>query len=140
MPGYGKALAKWHSTAEADSFHRSFHLHTNGAGDFLLAPRAAFAKVYGLYESTEIYMHTDAYAVVQLFAAGYDQMVLAPPHRIYHADHDRSARAGFNEAMTWPEHEAALSSILRNERSYRLNGRSWGLADRSLPIRHLFAV
>lgn len=134
------ALAEWYSVAEANSFYRSFCLHTNAAGDFLLAPRAAFAKVYGLYESVEIYMHTDAYAVVQLFAAGYNQMIFAAPHRIYHADHDRSARAGFNEAMSFVEHEKELSSIVRRERSYRLNSRSWGLIDRALPVHHLSTV
>jgi hypothetical protein len=130
-------LKEWRSAIEKDIFHRSLYLHTNAAGDFLLAPRAAFAKVHGLYETVEIYLHTDTYAVVQLFAAGYDQMIFAAPHRVYHADHDRSARAGFNEAMTFVEHEAALSSILRHERSYRLNNRSWGLTDRALPVYRL---
>jgi hypothetical protein len=130
-------LTEWHSAVEKETFHRYFYLHTNAAGDFLLAPRTAFAKVYGLYETVEIYLHTDTYAVVQLFAAGYNQMIFAAPHRVYHADHDRSARAGFNEAMTYPEHEMALSSILRRERSYRLNSRSWGLVDRALPVHHL---
>ena len=135
-----ESLTEWHSTVGKDIFHRSFHLHTNAAGDFLLAPRAAFAKVYGLYETVEIYLHTDTYAVVQLFAAGYNQMIFAAPHRVYHADHDRSARAGFNESMVFGEHEAAWSSILRHERSYRLNSRSWGLIDRSLPLHRAKTV
>jgi hypothetical protein len=140
MPWLREDLKKWHAAVATEAFHRSFYLHTNAAGDFLLAPRAAFAKIYGMYESVEIYMHTDAYAVVQLFAAGYNQMIFAAPHRVYHADHDRSARAGFNEAMTWPEHETVLSAILRSERSYRLNSRSWGLADRALPVHQLKTV
>lgn len=129
-----KKLAGWYASASTEKLHRTFNLHTNAAGDFLLAPRNAFSKVHGLYESLEVYMHTDSYAVIQLFAAGYKQAIFAAPRRIYHADHDRSARAGFNEAMTWPEHEAMLSAILRGERSYRLNGPAWGLADRSLPV------
>src|SRR5262249_26384464 len=133
-------LAEWHATVGKDIFHRSFYLHTNAAGDFLLAPRAAFAKVYGLYETVEIYLHTDAYAVVQLFAAVYNQMIFAPPHPVYHAGHDRSERADFNETITFAGHEAALSSILRHERSYRLNSRSWGLIDRALPLHRLKTV
>jgi hypothetical protein len=129
-----RKLADWHAIAATEKLHWEFHLHTNAAGDFLLAPRTAFSKMHGLYESLEVYMHTDSYAVIQLFAAGYEQAILAAPHRVYHADHDRSARAGFNEAMTWQEHEAVLSAILRGERSYRLNGPSWGLADKPLSV------
>jgi hypothetical protein len=134
MPWRRKLLAPWYESYMSDAFYRQFHLHTNGAGDFILAPRAAFEQIHGLYESLETYMHTDSYAVVQLLSAGYRQAILRAPHRIYHADHDRSARAGFNEAMTWPEHEHALSSIARGDRSYRLNPPSWGLADKSLLV------
>ena len=133
MPWRRRVLESWHKEYSSDAFYRQFHLHTNGAGDFLLAPRMAFERVHGLYETLETYMHTDSYAVVQLLSAGYQQAILHAPHRIYHADHDRSARAGFNEAMTWPEHEHALSSIVRGDRSYRLNSLSWGLADKALP-------
>lgn len=132
-----KQLRAWHSNYASEKYHRAFLLHTNAAGDFLLAPRKAFSDVNGLYESTDNYVHTDSYAVVQLLAADYEQIIFAAPHRIYHADHDRSARAGFKEAMTWPEHEAVLSAILRGERSYRLNRPSWGLAGTALPVRRL---
>lgn len=134
MPWRRKVLATWRESYLSEAFYRGFHLHTNGAGDFLLAPRSAFEKIHGLYESLDTYMHTDSYAVVQLMSAGYRQAILRAPHRIYHADHDRSARAGFDEAMTWPEHEQALSAILRGDRSYRLNSPSWGLADKKLRV------
>lgn len=140
MPWRRDDLQEWHTQASQDSFHRSFFLHTNAAGDFLLAPRAAFSKVRGLYESVDIYMHTDSYAIVQLFAAGYGQLILSAPHHIYHADHDRSARAGFNESMTWVEHETVFSSILRRERSYQLNSPAWGLADQVLPVHRPSAL
>ncbi len=84
-------------------------------------------------ETTAFYMHLDGYAITQLFAAGFEQAIFAQPHRVYHADHDRSARAGVHEGMTWPEHEAVLSSILRGEVDFRLNGPDWGLAAESLP-------
>ncbi len=139
MPWRRKVLRSWHENYLSEAFYRQFHLHTNGAGDFLLAPRTAFEKIHGLYESLEIYMHTDSYAVVQLQSAGYRQAILHAPHRIYHADHDRSARAGFDEAMTWPEHERVLSSIMRGDRSYRLNPSSWGMAAKPLPVYRLSA-
>ena len=125
-------LRRWHEAYSQHWYHRKFNLHTNAAGDFLLAPRRAFDDILGMVETTDFYLHLDAYAVVQLFAAGYEQAIFAPPHRVYHADHDRSARAGFKESMGWPEHEAVLSSMLRGERPYRVNDEGWGLADARL--------
>jgi GT2 family glycosyltransferase len=128
-----KRLQELFPEDRTEKFHRSFCLHTNASGDFLLAPREAFRKINGFLETTEVYMHTDTYAVVQLFAAGYRQTILAQPHRVFHADHDRSARTSFQEAMSWVNHEHVLSAIIRKERSYRLNADNWGLADRDLP-------
>ena len=136
LPWDRRMLASWREGYLSDKFYQRFHLHTNAAGDFLLAPRAAFTKIHGFLESLEVYMHTDSYAVLQLSAAGYRQAIFATPHRVYHADHDRSARAGFVEAMSWADHEKVLSQIMRGERSYQLNTSSWGLADKTLEIRH----
>lgn len=135
MPWLRKDLASWREQYLSREFYRRFYLHTNAAGDFLLAPRAAFTKIHGFLESLEVYMHTDSYAMMQLAAAGYRQAIFARPHRVYHADHDRSARTGFVEAMSWPDHEKVLSQIMRGERSYQLNTSSWGLADEALQIR-----
>jgi GT2 family glycosyltransferase len=137
MPWRRKALASWMEMYKSERYHRQFYLHTNAAGDFLLAPRKAFVAIHGFLESLEIYMHTDSYAMVQLAAAGYRQAIFTRPHRVYHADHDRSARMGFVEAMSWTDHEKVLSRIMRGEQSFRLNGESWGLADRALLTRHL---
>jgi hypothetical protein len=133
LPLSGTPLRRWHARYASDGYLYRFCLHTNASGDFILAPRNAFDTIRGMNETTAFYMHLDGYAMVQLFAAGYEQAVLAQPHRVYHADHDRSARAGVPESMTWPEHEAALSSILRGDRDFRLNGPDWGLAAESLP-------
>jgi hypothetical protein len=137
QPWNRSALNLWKVGYDSDAFYRRFYLHTNAGGDFLLAPREAFSKIKGLLESLEVYMHTDSYALVQLAAAGYRQAIFTTPHRVYHADHDRSARAGFSEAMSWADHEKVLSRIMRGEQSYCLNSDSWGLADKALPIRHL---
>jgi GT2 family glycosyltransferase len=124
---------KWRKSYMESSYYRKFFLHTNASGDFILAPRKAFFDVHGMPETIDFYMHLDTYAIVQLFAAGYEQAVFAQPHRVYHADHDRSGRADFNETITFAEHEAELSKILRRERSYRLNGSDWGLANLPSP-------
>ncbi|MBM3645701.1 MAG: hypothetical protein FJX02_15360 [Alphaproteobacteria bacterium] len=129
----------WRDEWSARTYYTRFNLHTNAAGDFLLAPRAAFEKIQGMPESTEIYMHTDSYAVMQLFAAGYRQAVFDHRHAVYHADHDRSARAGFNEGMEYAEHEAVFSDIVRGTRSYVMNGPDWGLGNIELPTQRLGA-
>lgn len=133
QPWMRLALRYWHRSYRQDYYQRRFRLHTNASGDFILAPRKAFDRIHGMNETTAFYMHLDGYAITQLFAAGFEQAIFAQPHRVYHADHDRSARAGVPENMTWPEHEAVLSSILRGDRDFRLNGPDWGLAAESLP-------
>jgi hypothetical protein len=128
---------EWRDSYYQNRYYQRFYLHTNAGGDFILAPRKAFFDVHGMFETTAFYMHLDAYAIMQLFAAGYEPAVFAQPHRVYHADHDRSGRADFKEEITFEEHEVEFSKILRDERSYRLNDSDWGLANLPLPMRHI---
>jgi hypothetical protein len=128
-----KELEDWYRDFVSEKYYRQFFLHTNGAGDFLLAPRAAFERIHGMPETTDFYLHLDSYAVVQLHAAGLRQAIFTGRHRVYHADHDRSARADFVEGISWHEHEIRLSNIARRAASFRLNGPSWGLGDENLP-------
>lgn len=124
---------KWQEQYLSPDYHQRFFLHTNASGDFILAPRQAFFDVHGMPETTDFYMHLDTYALVQLFAAGYKQAVFAQPHRVFHADHDRSGRADFQESIIWAEHEVELSKILRRDRSFRINSADWGLKRYDLP-------
>jgi len=133
FPRTHRRLRGWRAPFLEGTYYRDFLLHTNAAGDFLLAPRRAFEQIHGMWETTEIYLHLDSYAVAQLFAAGYEQVIFRQPHRVFHADHDRSARLGFAEGMTWDEHEAKLSDIVRGTASFRLNGPDWGLGRERLP-------
>jgi len=130
-------LLGWRADFLRNTYYRHFFLHTNAAGDFLLAPRQAFDRIHGMWETTEIYLHLDSYAVAQLFAAGYEPAIFQQPHRVFHADHDRSARLGFNEGMTWAQHEAKLSDIVRGTASFRVNGPDWGLGNERLPTWRL---
>lgn len=114
--------------------YQQFFLHTNAGGDFILAPRQAFFEIQGMPETSVFYMHLDSYALVQLLVAGYAQALFMQPHRVYHADHDRSGRSDFKEGITFPEHEAEFSKILRGERSYQINGPDWGLDKFNLPV------
>ncbi|MBI3418542.1 MAG: hypothetical protein HY053_00200 [Proteobacteria bacterium] len=123
------------STAlHATEFYQHFFLHTNAGGDFILAPRQAFFDIHGMPETSVFYMHLDSYALVQLFAAGYVQALFIQPHRVYHADHDRSGRLDFKEGMSFTEHETEFSKILRGERDYRVNDADWGMEKFNLPV------
>ena len=137
LPGARRRLLGWRAAFVRDTYYRDFLLHTNAADDFLLAPRRAFDRIQGMWETTEIYLHLDSYAIAQLFAAGYEQNIFRQPHRVFHADHDRSARLGFEEGMTWSQHEAELSDIVRGTKSFRLNGPGWGLGEERLPTWRL---
>ena len=123
----------WENDYSSDIYYRQFLLHTNASGDFILAPRKAFFDIHGMPETTKFYMHLDGYAIHQLFAAGYTQVIFGQGHRVYHADHDRSGRADFKEEITWEQHEAALSNLLREPKAYQLNDDNWGLANFELP-------
>jgi hypothetical protein len=134
LPFARAELTDWHATYVDPAYYRQFYLHTNASGDFILAPRRAFDQIHGLCEATNFYMHLDSYAIIQLFSAGYRPAIFGYPHRVYHADHDRSARADARENVTWDEHEATFSKIARGERSYAMNDENWGLGNVELKM------
>jgi hypothetical protein len=47
---------------------------------------------------------------------------------IYHADHDRSARASRQECLSYEQHKETFIQILTNQVSYKINDSNWGLA------------
>ena len=115
------------SDFERETYYRRFCLHTNAAGDFIIAPRRAFEEIHGFVETPDFYLHLDSYAIVQLYAAGYEQAILVLPHAVFHADHDCSGRLGRPESMDFPEHEKVWSKILMGEIPPQINGPDWGL-------------
>lgn len=114
-----------------NQYYFVFCIHTNACGDFVLASKEAWAKVRGFPEDTSFYMQTDAYGVFQLFAAGYDQAIFMQPHRIYHADHDRSGRAGFVEPE-YEVHEKCFNDIIKGKAPCYINDVHWGLENYAL--------
>lgn len=66
------------------------YVHTNGAGDFILAARDAFFAVGGLWENTQQRWHMDSYSVIRLVAAGFKQTIFTNPLCIFHMHHARS--------------------------------------------------
>lgn len=119
------------------NYWQRYLLHTNASGDFFLAPRVAFDKINGFPESTEFYMHTDGYACVAMFMAGYDQACFLGDAVAFHADHDRSDREGRPESMSYREHVEVFCEICRKERPYKLNKDNWGLWDKEIDAQAL---
>ncbi len=120
-----------------DKFYQRFHLHTNAAGDFPAGAPSGIHEDPRVSGSLEVYMHTD-----QLCGAcGCQRRAIGKPS-------SRHLTACTMQITTVPhapalskqcpgqDHEKVLSQIMRGERSYQLNTSSWGLADKTLEIRH----
>jgi len=74
-------------------------LHTNGSGDFILAKRAVFDKINGLYESAENLYHCDSYSVIRLNFNNITQRIITAPMCIFHWDHPRGSRTPWNSNL-----------------------------------------
>lgn len=64
-------------------------VHSNGAGDFVLASREAFDEIGGMIETTEQRWHIDAYSCVRFYRFGFDSHIFTAPWCIFHTDHPR---------------------------------------------------
>jgi hypothetical protein len=95
-------------------------MHTNGAGDFILASREAFWTVRGLYESLDRRWHVDSISLYRFHWAGVKQHVVQAPYCIFHQHHRRSA-----QDMAYDHRE-----IL--ELSRRSGTTAWGLQGQDL--------
>lgn len=112
-------------------------LHTNAGGDFILAPKKAWEKIHGAFETTDFYMHLDSYLLAQLYGAGFCQAIFAYPHQVFHADHDRSARLSFQEKVPYEIHRKRMCDIALGVSTYRLNGPDWGMKNENLEVIQL---
>jgi hypothetical protein len=99
--------------------------HANAAGDFLLASCAAWARIRGFPEFTDMFTHLDGYAVHNFLAAGYVQYVAVPPAMIFHADHDRSKQESLPVRDSWVRD---LELVREGQAPRHQNPADWGLA------------
>lgn len=120
------------------NLNRALGLHTNASGDFIIAAKAAFEDCHGFPETNAFYMHTDSYGIIQLYLAGYEQCVFLNPSVIFHADHDRSGRAGRCEGMSFDEHDRHWGCMLTGQKERRFNHADWGLGGLELPETQLW--
>lgn len=76
------------------------YLHTNGAGDFILASREVFFTARGLWENTQQRWHMDSYSVIRLAATGLKQTIFTNPMCAFHMHHARAdAEAPWDPAL-----------------------------------------
>jgi len=106
-------------------------IHTNAAGDFILAHRDHWHAIKGFPEFTDTFTHLDSYACHQLKAVGLSQTVFIPPAMILHADHSRVEQKGRPQSPNEKVDED-LRKIRSGQLGAALNGEGWGLRDDAL--------
>jgi hypothetical protein len=87
-------------------------LHTNGPGDFLLAPRRVYLEARGSPE-VPTNTHVDTMTLCALLAHGLGQLVLRPPCSVYHQPHPRNDATKF-EVIGGSEMLGIIHAILNS--------------------------
>lgn len=107
-------------------------LHTNAAGDFILAAKKHWSDMRGFPEATDTYTHLDSYGVHQLHSLGLQQVVFKPPCMVLHADHPRSEQSSRPrvDSSKWQDD---LARLRRHEIGPALNDADWGFGRDELP-------
>ena len=98
----------------------SLGIHTNGAGDFILASKEAFFTVRGVFESVDHLYHLDSLSVIRLVHKQIKQVIVTAPMCIFHQDHERKSVDTFD-----------LKDVL--EKSKIPGNTNWGLQNIELP-------
>lgn len=76
-------------------------IHTNAAGDFIMAHKEAFWSAKGLWESTDRKYHLDAYSVIRLAYIGLRQEIFTSPKCIFHQHHERGTVDPWDPALAF---------------------------------------
>ena len=105
------------------------------SGDFLLMASDCWDDIHG-YPELDTNLHVDSFGCVYATKLGLDQAVLKEPLKIYHQEHDRSAR-DTRPAMEREELVADARRILSSPELELHNDESWGLADETLDVREV---
>jgi hypothetical protein len=101
-------------------------LHTNACGDFTLMSKKDWERLRGYPEVVGPPHYVDSFLLLVAQNSGLRQMILHPPMKIFHIEHDREFRAKPMSLMP-----AALVPCYEKMRTTGepvvLNGESWGL-------------
>ena len=77
-------------------------LHTNAAGDFILASRENWIKIGGFSEDPKWNLHNDSMALGEFFKLGMKQVLFRWPLVAFQTLHKRSGWTGMNQ-ISWEE-------------------------------------
>lgn len=100
------------------------------SGDFLLMSADRWGEMHG-YPERPTNLHVDSFGCIYAAKMGLDQIVLKEPLKIYHQEHDRSARDS-RPAMEKEDLVAEAQEILDAPSFNPENDESWGLGDETL--------
>lgn len=107
-------------------------LHTMAPGDFLLAEASEW-KAIGGFPEYQTSGHTDSVMIALMGARKLKQVVLAPPFRLFHCEHDR--REQFSRPSTdWMQMLNECKRLFRDGGVAHSNNKpNWGLRGETLP-------
>lgn len=100
------------------------------SGDFLLMAADNWERMNG-YPELDTNLHVDSFGCVYAVKLGLEQAVLMDPLKVYHQEHDRSAR----DSRPTMERENLVNEaneILASEEFEPYNDQTWGLRDEEL--------
>jgi hypothetical protein len=122
--------AQTHSNVSVDTPTDLEDLFLTSSGDFLLMHRDAWRNMNS-YPELDTNLHVDSLGCIYAMKQGLKQGILEPPLKIYHQEHDRSARES-RPAMDHDDLVEMAEEILAEPGFTPHNDESWGLKSASL--------
>jgi hypothetical protein len=131
----------------SDYYYQPSDLHTNGCGDFTLMAREHWFDLRGYPEMDMYSFHIDSVLCFAAHHAGFREVVLRDPLRIYHIEHGRGSGwtpEGENQlfarlrakGVPWLEYQEVImwaAQMRRMEAPLIFNRPDWGMRDLDLP-------
>ncbi|MDE3165080.1 MAG: hypothetical protein KGN36_04675 [Acidobacteriota bacterium] len=129
----------------AAAMREPFHLHTNACGDFTMMSRRAWCALRGYPEFPIWPTHLDALLCYTAYHAGFAEVILEDPMRVYHIEHpavwtpdteeEREARAAQRGVplLSYQTFVELCQFMRRFNAPLIFCGAGWGLAGHHLP-------
>jgi hypothetical protein len=144
-PGVDWNACGFAQSPHADSMHNPAYLHTNACGDFTLLSRDAWFALRGYPEFPVWPTHLDAILCYAAYHAGFPEIILKDPLRIFHIQHEevwtpeseqerqrRAAQRGVS-TLSYAAVQKYFHLMRRFNAPLIFAGENWGLGDRDLP-------
>jgi hypothetical protein len=134
-------------SAHARSMRNPVYLHTNGCGDFTMLAREDWFALRGYPEFPVWPQHIDSFLCYAAHHAGFREVILRDPIRIFHIQHEAASGATPDGEAELKRRVAArgvtfidyprLLGCFHQMRRFNVpiifTGENWGLADCALP-------